>query len=173
MIRRRDLLVPGLLGLGAVVGLTGFASRKIAGSNAVQCADAELCGERQAQAALPRSGDPLWQTLRRCAVRYNGKTGLYSLEPTPEVKAMAGKVIRVRGFTLPLDGSDKTAHFLIGINTPVCFYHPPGDPNEVIEVSTDHPIDWTEKPATVEGTFGLMNNGEMGVFFRLTRARVV
>ncbi len=81
--------------------------------------------------------------------------------------------MRAKGFTLPLDGSDQTTHFLIGVNTPVCFYHPPGEPNEVIEVTSKQPVAWNDKLTTVEGTFSLINNGELGVFFRLTNAHQV
>ncbi len=137
------------------------------------CLDAELCAERQAQVGLPRSSDPLWSLLRQCKVSENRKTGLYAITPTPEVKALAGKTVRTKGFTLPLDGNDRTNHFLIGVNTPVCFYHPPGQPNEVIEVSTLRAIEWTDRITMVEGTFTLINNAEMGVFFRLTNAKLV
>lgn len=170
-MNRRHLLTAGF-GL-ASLGLMGVTQRPAKKGPSVQCADEELCAERQAQRNLPQSGDPLWSILRACKVGYDRKTGLYSLQPTPQVKAMVGQVVKVRGFTLPLDGSDKTSHFLIGVNTPVCFYHPPGDPNEVIEVVSDHPITWDDKPATIQGTFSLINNGEMGVFFKMIKARQV
>ncbi|MEI9904797.1 MAG: DUF3299 domain-containing protein [Asticcacaulis sp.] len=91
----------------------------------------------------------------------------------PRSRPLAGKTVRAKGFTLPLDGSDQTTHFLIGVNTPVCFYHPPGEPNEVIEVTSKQPVAWNDKLTTVEGTFSLINNGELGVFFRLTNAHQV
>lgn len=171
-MNRRHLIAAGLglSGLG-LMGLTKQPAKK--SSVQVQCADQELCAERKAQQVLPQSGDPLWSTLGACKVGYNSKTGIYSLRPTDAVKAMVGSVVTVRGFTLPLDGSDKTSHFLIGVNTPVCFYHPPGDPNQVIEVVSDRPITWDDKPKTVQGTFSLINNGEMGVFFKIIKARQI
>ena len=167
-MNRRTLLGMGLVG---GLGLMALTKRPAKTTAPVQCADQELCAERKAQQTLPQSTDPLWTTLRACKVGYNAKTGLYSLQPTPQVKAMVGQVVKVRGFTLPLDGNDKTSHFLIGVNTPVCFYHPPGDPNEVLEVQSDRPITWDDKPTTIQGTFSLINNGEMGVFFKLVKAR--
>jgi len=171
-MERRQLLNALFWGAGTF-SLMGFREHTAKSGPKVQCADQELCAERKAQAALPQSTDPLWSTLRACKVGYNNKTGLYSLQPTQDVKAMVGRTVRAKGFTLPLDGSDQTNHFLIGINTPVCFYHPPGDPNEVIEVVTEHPIVWTDKMTTVEGTFSLIQNGEMGVFFKLVKARQI
>lgn len=133
----------------------------------------ELSGERAFQKTLPQSKDPLWPKLRACKVTYNAKTALYDLTPTPEVKAMAGQTLRVNGFVIPLDGLDMTKHFLIGINTPVCLFHPPGEPNEVIEVRSTRAVRWTDKAVTVEGVFGLIRNTEMGVFFTLGQAKPV
>lgn len=84
-----------------------------------------LTAERQRQKALPHATDPIWQKLKACKVEFDATHNGYRLTPTAEVKAINGKTIVVQGFTLPLDGSDRTHHFLIGVNTPVCFYHPP------------------------------------------------
>lgn len=153
-----------LLGLPALA-LMGGGWREQSGD--------ELSGERSFQMTLPRSKDPLWPKLGASKVTYNTKTALYDLTPTPEVRAMAGKTIRVHGFIIPLDGLDMTKHFLIGINTPVCLFHPPGEPNEVIEVRSVRPVRWTDDPVTVEGVFGLIRNTEMGVFFTLSQAKPV
>lgn len=133
----------------------------------------EIKAERKAQNSLPRSRDPLWPKLRACKVILNEKSGLYSLMPTPDIKQLQGQTVRIKGFVLPLDGEDRTQHFLIGINTPVCLYHPPGEPNEVIEVQSLKPVQWSENQVTIEGIFGLINKREMGVFFSLTKARQV
>jgi uncharacterized protein len=133
----------------------------------------ELSGERAYQRTLPRSGDPLWKTLSLAKVKFNEKTQLYSLTPTPEIRALVGKSIKVKGFIIPLDGLDMTKHFLIGINTPVCLFHPPGEPNEVIEVTSLKAVPWDDKPKTVEGVFNLMSNPEMGVFFAISKAKPV
>lgn len=172
MIRRRDLMAPLAMAIATGLGLAAFTQRQRPAGK-VQCADKEICDERAAQMNLPHAGDPLWAKLAACKVGYNRKSDTYSLTPTADVLALVGKRIRVSGFVLPLDGTDKTSHFLIGVNTPVCFYHPPGDPNQVIEVSTIHPTDWTDKPTPVEGVFQTMNNGQLGVFFRLVNARQV
>lgn len=154
-MKRRSLL-SGLLALP----LMGFT-------------DPELRAERQAQSGLPRSNDAIWPKLRACKVFFNNRNGLYSLLPTPEVKAMQGKILKIKGFMLPLDGLERSRHFLLGVNTPVCFYHPPGEPNEVIDVKSVKPVLWSEKPITIEGQFSLINNGEMGVFFALNQANLI
>ncbi len=135
------------------------------------CQDRLVCQERHEQENLPHSADRIWPMLKACQVSYDKQTDSYALVPTPAVKALEGQRLRVSGFALPLDGTDQTKHFLIGVNTPVCFYHPPGDPNEIIEVLADQAVTWGNNPMAVEGTFTLIDNSQMGVFFRLTDAK--
>ena len=168
MIRKRDLLVLGGLGVG---GCALMGKLLLSGRASSLCEDDIICQERRTQQNLPHSPDPIWPILKKCRVTLDRASGTYQLVPTPEVQAMAGKQVRVGGFVVPLDGSDQTKDFLIGVNTPVCFYHPPGDPNEVLEVQSDRPITWDDKPTTIQGTFSLIDNGEMGVFFKLVKAR--
>ncbi|HEY0265209.1 MAG TPA: DUF3299 domain-containing protein, partial [Rhizomicrobium sp.] len=100
------------------------------------------------------------------------RSGLYSIAVTPEVKALAGTPVTVNGFVLPLDGSDHTRHFLLTRNTPVCMFCPPGEPNEVVEITAPKPIPWTDKIVTVTGPLALINNGEKGMFFQIAATQV-
>jgi len=173
MISRRLLCLAGLVPLA--LPLMGFIPPKPKpGADPHACgADPELCSEQDRQKLLPHSDDPLWSLLKACKVDQNPQTKVYSLEPTQDVKALDGKRVQVKGFTLPLDGTDRTSHFLIAVNTPVCFYHPPGKPNEIIEVTASSPVTWDEKPKTVEGVFAVAASGDAGVFFRLTQAKLI
>jgi hypothetical protein len=78
----------------------------------------------------------------------------------------------VRGFILPMDGSDRTKHFLVSRNTPVCLYCPPGQPNEVVEVTSPRSVEWNDKMVTVSGTLRLINNEEQALFFKIETAEV-
>ncbi len=128
--------------------------------------------ERAAQDRLPMSGNPIWQKFLACKIGYNNKTGLYSIALTPEVKTLAGKVVSLNGFVLPLDGADHTKHFLLTRRTPVCQFCPPGEPNEVVEVISPSAVPWTEKMVTVTGAVSLINNGEKGMFFKVNATAV-
>ena len=128
--------------------------------------------ERDAQISLPRSDDPLWATLMESKVSFNKKTGLYSIAVTPEAKALNGQKVTVSGFVLPMDGSDRTKHFLLTRNTPVCLFCPPGQPNEVVEVVSPRAVNWTDKMVTISGQMSLINNGENGLFFKVAAAQV-
>jgi hypothetical protein len=123
--------------------------------------------ERAAQNRLPQSNGVLWTKFVKCKVGYNQKSGVYTISVTPEVKAMAGQAVQASGWILPLDGSDHTKHFLLTRRTPVCMFCPPGEPNEVAEVVTLSPVEWTDKMMTVTGLLSLVNNGEKGMFFKI------
>jgi uncharacterized protein len=128
--------------------------------------------EAAAQKLLPKVRDTLWSKLIKCEVSYDDKKDVYSIRVTPEVKALDGQTVTVRGFVLPMDGSDRTKHFLVSRNTPVCMYCPPGQPNEVVEVLSPKAIEWTDKITTVTGKLSLINDGEKALFFKIENAQV-
>jgi len=128
--------------------------------------------EAMAQKFLPKVRDTLWSKLIKCEVSYDDKKDVYSIQVTPEVKALDGQMVTVRGFVLPMDGSDRTKHFLVSRNTPVCMYCPPGQPNEVVEVLSPKAIEWTDKITTVTGKLSLINDDEKALFFKIENARV-
>jgi hypothetical protein len=128
--------------------------------------------ERAMQDRLPKSNDALWSKFVKCKVGYNKRTGIYNIAVTNEVRAMGGQAVTASGWVLPLDGSDHTKHFLLTRRTPVCLFCPPGEPNEVAEVVTLHPIEWTNKLVTVTGLLSLIDNGEKGMFFKIDAYQV-
>ena len=133
----------------------------------------ETAGERVVQDKLPQSKSPLWDKLGHCDSHFDAKTALYTMTLVPEVKALDGQSVTANGFVLPLDGSDKTRHFLLTKRTPVCMFCPPGEPNEVIEVTSKKPVAWTENMVTLSVRFTLVNNGEKAIFFTLNDAETV
>jgi hypothetical protein len=129
--------------------------------------------ERKAQDSLPKSQHPMWQTLGHTKVLVDKKEGYYSAKFPADVKALAGKAVTINGFILPLESTEKFKHFLISKRTPTCPFCPPGEPNEVIDVWTAAPVAYSEDLVTVRGTFELMNDKEMGLFFKLKNAKVM
>lgn len=127
--------------------------------------------ESALQKRLPQARDELWRKFVACRLSYNEQTGVYGIELTPEVKALNGKTVTISGFVMPLDGSDRTKHFLLSRNTPVCLYCPPGEPNEVVEVETQNALQWTNKMVAVTGRLRLVNDQERAVFFKMENAR--
>lgn len=138
---------------------------------AVQPTDRPI-DEITAQKGLPRADDTVWTQFLKCKIDYNKENGVYSIRMTPEVKALDGKAITVKGFAVPMDGSDQTKHFLLTRNTPVCLYCPPGEPNEVIEVHAAKAFAWSMRMVTVTGRLKLVNDEDQAIFFTMENAAV-
>ncbi len=127
--------------------------------------DNELTSERQLQLTLPRADGPLWKTLRTTRVWIDEPTQMFRASYSPKVSALAGRRVTVQGYMMPLESSMKTTHFIISPYTPVCMFHPPAEPNEVIEVRLSKPIGAGYHLVEVTGTLALVNDGEKGLFF--------
>ncbi len=129
-------------------------------------------GERSAQAGLPQSKAPTWAVLRRTRIGEDASKGVFTAAFPPEVKALDRKPVALSGFMLPLDTEARSRHFLLSKYTPVCFFCPPGEPNEVVEVFSRSGLPITDRMVQVSGRFALANNGERGLFFRIDDAQV-
>jgi len=128
--------------------------------------------ERLAQRRLPQSGDPFWRTLQRTRIHEDDRSGVFTADFPPAVRAFAGNQVTVDGFMLPLDSRRYTRHFLLSKYTPVCPFCPPGHPNEVVEVMSNAAVPVTESEIAVSGRFGVHEDTGSGLFFRLDDADV-
>ena len=127
----------------------------------------EIAAERKAQESLPQAKDEMWTVLRKCKVHYDPKKYTYSIDFTPEVKAMEGKPITISGFMMPIEPKETFNHFLLSKRTPTCPFCPPGEPNEIAEVFTKKPVKYDEGIVIVTGTFKFTSNPDLGLFFQL------
>lgn len=127
----------------------------------------ELAGERALQLTLPTADGPQWEKLRQTRVWVDEESQLFQASHPAAVRVLAGKPFKVQGFMLPLEMAEQTRRFLISPYTPVCFYHPPAEPNEVIEVWLKRPIRAGYHLVEVEGILALANDGEKGLFFQI------
>ncbi len=150
-----------------------LAGAVLAAPAAALAVSTQPADERAAQKTLPHSNDPLWTTLKTTQVRSDAKRGMFVAIPSASVKALAGQSVTISGFMLPIETDLKTTHFLLSKYTPVCFFCPPGQPNEIVEVHTIRPLPASYDRIKLTGRFSLQNNGEQGLFFRLDQASVV
>jgi hypothetical protein len=136
-------------------------------------AAAQPADERAAQKQLPQAHDAFWTTLHTTQIKEDVRRGMFLAIHSPQVKALAGQTLTVSGFMLPLEADGMTTtHFLLSKYTPVCFFCPPGQPNEFVEVRTTRPVKAGYDLIKVSGRFALQSNGEQGLFFRLDGASV-
>ncbi|MDO9475006.1 MAG: DUF3299 domain-containing protein [Caulobacter sp.] len=131
----------------------------------------EMAMERQAQLDLPMVRGGLWDTLRTTRISIDEQSQLYQASHADAVRRLAGTRIKLRGYMLPLATDERTRHFLISPYTPVCFFHPPAQPNEVVEVRLGRAITAGYHLVEVTGVLRLANDGEKGLFFVLDDAK--
>lgn len=78
---------------------------------------------------------------------------------TPEVKALAGKLILLPGYIIPLDGIEgafKADHFVLSsLPVEACFFCGIGGPETVVEVQMKSPVEFTKKPIRLKGKLTL------------------
>ena len=121
---------------------------------------------------LPESDDTVsWDLIGGVDTR-EGSNGL--LEPLfdDEIRELDGREVKVQGFMMPLDNSERQQHFLVTRTPPSCFYCLPGGPESVVEVKAERPLEFTFDPVVLEGRMTLLEGSDMGLFYRLEDASV-
>lgn len=101
---------------------------------------------------LPKSHVPMWAVLGKTKIDVDEDAGVYLAKFPPEVKALDGKKVTIKGFMLPLESSERFNYFLLSKRTPTCYYCPPGEPNEIVDVNVAFPVTpgataWSPSPA--------------------------
>lgn len=93
----------------------------------------------------------------------------------PEVEALDGKEIKIKGYMFPLDGTEAQKNFLFGPFPLSCPFQYHVGPALVIEVHADnHPVTFDYEPVTLTGTLELVQDDpEYSTFYRLQNAKQV
>ena len=94
---------------------------------------------------------------------------------TPEVEALDGTQITIKGFMFPLDGTEEQESFLLGPFPMSCPYQYHVGPALVLEVHADgNPVTFTYDAVVMTGTLELVEDDpEYSVFYRLKDAKQV
>lgn len=96
-------------------------------------------------------------------------------EFTPDVKALDGKEITIKGFMFPLNSTDEQRLYLIGPFPVNCPYQYHVGPSLVVEVHADkNPVKFTYDPIIIKGRLELVTSDpEYSTFYRLQDAHLV
>ena len=128
--------------------------------------------ERASQDKLPLAKHPLWLTLSKSKTSYSETTHQFTINLTDDVKKLSGEKITIDGFMYPLEFSEESKIILLSRRTPVCFFCPPGEPNEVIYVELNNPLELTGDLITLTGIFELTHRRDEGIFYILKKAEL-
>ena len=90
-----------------------------------------------------------------------------------EIMAKNGETVKLAGFMVPLEATEKQSRFILASNPPGCYFHVPGGPAGAVEVFAKKPLEWSYDPLMVEGRFEVLEKSESGVLYRLHDARSI
>jgi len=164
---RRTLLQATLLGL-AGAALPAGAARAIDS----QAMPLDGHGFRPATAL---AGTVPWQMLATTESYekvVNGFTWVLPKFP-PKVKELNGKIVRVNGYMMPLDTTEKQSRFLLMAYPQTCPYCLSVGSQFFIEVLAATPFLYSQDSIVVEGKLELLEQDENGLYYRVRAAKPV
>lgn len=87
------------------------------------------------------------------------------------LQKLDGGDFTIGGWIIPLEQSEKSAHFLLSALSPTCPFCPPPGPADLIEVRTTEPVQFSYEMVTLKGRLKLMGEDPNGLYFRLEEAK--
>ncbi len=90
---------------------------------------------------------------------------------TKEIKELDKQEVKLYGFMMPLDQSERQKRFLLAAWPPHCNFCMPGGPESLIEVLASEPIKFSYEPIVLSGKMHVLENDI--VYYRLTDAKSV
>lgn len=113
-----------------------------------------------------------WQDLTK--VEWVWEDGFYQAIFNDAQKALDGKTMIVEGFMFPLEYTRRHQNFLVS-SAPMgnCFFCGPGEAESMVYVQTEEPVEYSQRPMKVKGTFKLVSDASMGIIYELKDAKVI
>lgn len=110
--------------------------------------------------AHAQTQESLWKTLAKITYvkEYNELMGFKVDKPvfSPEIKALEGKTVTVRGFIIPTEGYKSHTEFIFSaFPYSMCFFCGGAGPETVMEVKTKTPVKYTAEAVTLRGVLKL------------------
>lgn len=92
---------------------------------------------------------------------------------TPLVQSFDGKTVKLNGYMVPLEPTERQSHFVLMAYPHACPFHMPGGPAAYVEIQADFPVKFTYDPVLIEGQFQILQDYSYGVFYRISAARQI
>jgi hypothetical protein len=95
----------------------------------------------------------------------------------PEFSAAVLKLdrqeVKVAGFMLPLQSSERQSHFLLTVTSQTCSFCVPAGPEGIIEVRTRTPVRVTFDPVLIAGRLEVLRDDPTGVYYRISNGEAL
>ncbi|MCY4591758.1 MAG: hypothetical protein OXE86_14595 [Alphaproteobacteria bacterium] len=117
-----------------------------------------------------------WDALANLEIRVETPAPLQTIfhrEFTPEIKALGGTIVRLKGFMYPLTAGETHTGFLLSALPPSCPFCLPGSATTLVDIIASEPVRYVLEPVMLEGRLVLLEDDITGLYYRLTEARQV
>ena len=121
-------------------------------------------------ADIAPAGTVPWQLLQQ-AKTIQKPDKKYGPVFNAQIKELNSQSVKLYGFMMPLDQSDKQSRFLLSPFPPHCAFCMPGGPESLVEIVASTPVKFTWEPIVVSGKMHVLDNDI--VYYRLTDAQSV
>lgn len=112
-----------------------------------------------------------WDTLAE--VDYEQIDRQWILDFSDDILALDGTTVEITGFMMPIEVGGGQRSFLLTRNpSDGCFFCQNEGPESMIEVEAAEDAEFTYDPVAVRGTLQVLEDDEMGLYYRITEARV-
>ncbi|MBV1775986.1 DUF3299 domain-containing protein [Burkholderiaceae bacterium DAT-1] len=118
-----------------------------------------------------KSGFVSWKTLAMVKVDTGKTDDVVTYDK--QIESLHNKVVKLHGFMLPLGMGEKQSRFILTATPPTCAFCLPGGPEQVIEVRAAAPIRYSYDAIELTGTFEVLHNDPMGLYYRVSAAKEV
>ncbi|MBI4753860.1 MAG: DUF3299 domain-containing protein [Betaproteobacteria bacterium] len=135
-------------------------------------------GAHQAPSGLPAfkplpqmPGTLSWKTLAE--VDLVKEAGRFRPKFSAAVAALNGKPVKLQGFMVPLESTERHGHFLLSALPQTCSFCLPGGPEAMVEVKISNPVKFTFEPLLVSGRLAVLTDDKTGMYYRIGDGRAV
>lgn len=91
-----------------------------------------------------------------------------------EIKAMAGKEVKIKGYIIPVEGYKSHKEFIFSAYPyNMCFFCGGAGPETVMEVSADEAVKYTAEQIEIQGKLELNDSDVNRLMYILTEAKLV
>jgi hypothetical protein len=94
-------------------------------------------------------------------------------EFSKEILALDNQTVRICGFMMPLDMTEKQRHFLLSAVPASCPFCMPAGPEAIVEVTSKQPVKFGFDPIIMSGKLSLLKNDQSGMLYRMSDAESV
>jgi uncharacterized protein len=119
----------------------------------------------------PEPGAIAWSVLAK--VKSTPVRGKLVLEFDKEVMALNNREVKLQGFMMPLQPTERQQHFLLTVTPQTCAFCIPAGPEQMVEIRSKAAFKVTFEPIVLSGKLEVLKDDPTGVYYRIADAKPI